>query len=158
MKPKYTSSSLSPFWIKCLSFKKWNWYSQLRPWTWPAKSILNEGSWSHRRARQYFRPVSLTQLRGTCLLLSRLLVVANLWQKLRKFCEKCNERQLGCGRSRFKSFHIGGHLSVKRGEIPLLAPGQTFASMHKCILRITHTIQSDILQLWEELRTSARSR
>ena len=84
MKPKYTSSSLSPSSIKCLSFKKWNWYSQLRPRTWPAKSILNEGSWSHRRARQYFRPVSLTQLRGTCLLLNRLLVVADLWRKVAK--------------------------------------------------------------------------
>ena len=84
MKPKYTSSSFSSFSIKCLSFKKWNWYSQLRPRTWPAKSILNEGSWSHRRACQYFRPVSLTQLRGTCLLLNRLLVVADLWRKVAK--------------------------------------------------------------------------
>ena len=51
--------------------------------------------------------------------------------------------------------------SRDRGEIPLLAPGQTFASMHKCILRITHTIQSDILQLFardrEKMGTSARS-
>ena len=39
--------------------------------------------------------------------------------------------------------------SRDRGEIPLLAPGQTFASMHKCTSAYTtHTIRSDIPKLF----------
>ena len=49
--------------------------------------------------------------------------------------------------------------SRDRGEIPLLAPGQTFASMHKCIYSVPLT-QSDPISLNSlhvTERTSARS-
>ena len=164
MKPKYTSSSLSPSSIKCLSFKKWNWYSQLRPWTWPAKSILNEGSWSHRRARQYFRPVSLTQLRGSCLLLSRLLVVADLWRKVAKILW---EVQRAAAWLRSKPLQILSHWrtpvsqEIEGGDSLACARAdfRVDAQVHKCIYSVP-LIQSDPISLNSlhvTERTSARS-